>query len=293
MSWPWVRQILRDSVGLAAERALPAYAAERFDRWFANRQSGTGILPVFPNRQDACPTRGKVLLWDDTFVRYHEPQIGKAAVRVLEAAGFEVVLPAGRKCCGRPAFSQGRLDVARDLGSHNLALLVQLEPEAPVLFLEPSCYSMFAEDYRELRLEGADAIRARCWLFEEFIEQLLMRESNALTFLPRTESVAIHAHCHTKALRNASFQASLANRLPGRQATLLPTGCCGMAGAFGMSAEKVVLSEQVAKPLLQQLEKLPPDTVVLASGTSCRQQVSQLSPRRPLHMAEWLADALA
>jgi len=243
-------------------------------------------------RLGTAALRGKVILWDDTFVRYHEPAIGRAAVRVLEAAGFEVLLPTGRECCGRPAFSQGRLDMARELGAHNLALLATLEPGAPILFLEPSCYSMFAEDYRELKLDGADDARRRCWLFEEFLERLLAREPGALNFTPRKETVAIHAHCHAKSLRNVGFLASLANRLPGRTATLLPTGCCGMAGAFGMSAEKVALSEQVAAPLLEQLAALPSDATVLASGTSCRQQVSQLSPRRPLHFVEWLARCL-
>ena len=103
--------------------------------------------------------RGRVVLWDDTFVRYHEPHIGMAAVKVLEAAGFEVALPAGRKCCGRPAFSQGNLEEATRLGQHNLALLNQDVDGAPILFLEPSCYSMFVEDYRELKLEGAEQRR--------------------------------------------------------------------------------------------------------------------------------------
>ena len=124
--------------------------------------------------------RGRVVLWDDTFVRYHEPQIGIAAVKVLEAAGFEVALPVGRKCCGRPAFSQGNLDEAMRLGQHNLALLNRDVDAAPILFLEPSCYSMFVEDYRELKLEGAERVARRCFLFEQFIEDLLAHEPEAL-----------------------------------------------------------------------------------------------------------------
>ena len=93
-----------------------------------------------------------MVLWDDTFVRYYEPKIGVSAVAVLEAAGYQVELARGRKCCGRPAFSQGNLDEAARLGAHNLALLNQDVDTAPILFLEPSCYSMFMEDYRELGL---------------------------------------------------------------------------------------------------------------------------------------------
>ncbi len=97
------------------------------------------------------------MLWDDTFVRYHEPNIGIAAVKVLEAAGFYVVLAQKRKCCGRPAFSVGNLDEAEKLGAHNLAVLGN--DDAPIIFLEPSCYSMFIEDYRELSLPGANGRR--------------------------------------------------------------------------------------------------------------------------------------
>ncbi len=112
LEWPWLRRLLERTLGLEANRPLPRYAGERFDHWFAQRERrGTG-------------RRGRVLLWDDTFVRHHEPHIGKAAVSVLEAAGFEVALIAGRKCCGRPAFSQGALDTAAALGRHNLDLLL-------------------------------------------------------------------------------------------------------------------------------------------------------------------------
>src|SRR5262249_23677304 len=146
--------------------------------------------------------RGHVILWDDTFVRYHEPHIGVAAVKVLEALGFEIALVKNRRCCGRPAFSQGNLDAAAKLARHNISqLLVRrslgeggstLQPplgygsasnspasagpriggqlsDAPILFLEPSCWSMFVEDYRELKIENAEDIAARCFLFEKFV----------------------------------------------------------------------------------------------------------------------------
>src|SRR5206468_3168148 len=109
----------------------------------------------------ASAPRGRVLLWDDTFVRYHEPNIGIAAVKVLEAAGFEVQLARNRRCCGRPAFSQGNLGEAARLGRHNLELLGADRGNTPILFLEPSCYSMFAEDYRELNLPDAEQIAKR------------------------------------------------------------------------------------------------------------------------------------
>src|SRR5208283_3880859 len=108
-----------------------------------------------------------------------EPQIGIAAVAVLEAAGFHVTTLKQRKCCGRPAFSQGNLDEATKLGRHNLALLTFGGDEAPIIFLEPSCYSMFVEDYRELNLPDVERVAARCILFEEFVGNLLEQEPHA------------------------------------------------------------------------------------------------------------------
>jgi Fe-S oxidoreductase len=277
----FVRSLISKTLGLAWQRPLPLYTRQRFDRWFARRK-GTPVA-----------TRGRVVLWDDTFVRYHEPHIGIAAVKVLEAAGFEVVLPTGRKCCGRPAFSQGNLDEVMRLGRHNLALLNQDVDSAPILFLEPSCFSMFAEDYRELKLEGAEQIAKRCFLFEQFIEELLSREPEALNFKVKAGNMVIHAHCHTKALADPRHLLRLAERLPERNVTLLDTGCCGMAGAFGMLDSKYELSLKVAEPLAQKVRGQPFGTTVVASGTSCRHQIEHLAPVRARHMAEVLADALA
>jgi Fe-S oxidoreductase len=273
------RGFLFNTLGVAWQRPPPHYARQRFDRWFRLRPRQRG-------------SRGRVVLWDDTFVRYHEPHIGMAAVKLLEAAGFEVALPVRRKCCGRPAFSQGNLDEARRLGTHNVTLLNRDVDNAPVLFLEPSCYSMFAADYREMKIEGAARLARRCFLFERFIEDLLEREPRALRFKPKAGHVIIHAHCHTRALMSPGFLSHLAGRLPQREIALLETGCCGMAGAFGMLQSKYELSLKVAEPLMAQVRNQPFGTVVVASGASCRQQISHLAPVRPRHMAEVLAEAL-
>ena len=289
-----LRAIMEKALGLSAKRTLPHYTSERFDRWFAKRK--------VESAQRGVPTRGRIILWDDTFVRYNEPHIGIAAVKVLEALGFEVTLAHDRQCCGRPAFSQGNLEAAVELGKHNVNLLHSLSPQlsalnsqpsaTPILFLEPSCYSMFVEDYRELKIANAEDVAKHCFLFEKFIDDLLAREPDALRFQNRPEHIAIHAHCHAKSLLNTGFMARLVERLPGRTATLLDTGCCGMAGAFGMFAEKYELSVQVAADLLRKIDNQPSGTLV-ASGTSCRHQIGDLSATHPKHMAELIADALA
>jgi FAD/FMN-containing dehydrogenase/Fe-S oxidoreductase len=270
----------RRFLGFTTRRPLPRFARERFDHWFAKHESRAGRF------------RGPVILWDDTFVRYHEPHIGQAAVRVLETAGYKVTLVPWRQCCGRPAFSQGNLDEAARLGRHNLALLNNTPNDTPIIFLEPSCYSMFAEDYRELKLPGAERIAARCFLFEDFIENLLKREPRALRFNDKAERIVIHAHCHAKALARPDRARQLAERLPARKVSLLDTGCCGMAGAFGMLESKYELSLKVAEPLIQQIKAQPLGTIITASGTSCRQQIQHLAEVRLRHMAEVLADAL-
>ena len=310
-----MRAAMEKTIGISAKRSLPHYATERFDHWFAKHCRAS--VPDATNKEGRSPdrpggykppllgNRNHVILWDDTFVRYHEPHIGIAAVKVLEALGFEVSLARNRSCCGRPAFSQGNLTAAAKHAKHNVALLnastshvsplTSNEPAPPVLFLEPSCWSMFVEDYRELKIAEAENIAERCFLFEKFVDDLLAQQPDALRFKheSRSRGIAIHPHCHAKSILNPAFMAELAERLPGRKATVLDTACCGMAGAFGALAEKYDLSVQVAQRLLDQIDQQPAGTEIVASGTSCRHQIDDLADKRPKHMAELLAEAIA
>src|SRR5437879_543940 len=238
------RVAMEKTLGISAKRSLPHYASERFDKWFAKHCSG-GLRPPDGAHRAPLQQRGQVILWDDTFVRYHEPHIGIAAVKVLEALGFKVSLVENRRCCGRPAFSVGNLDAAAKLAKHNISQLSSLNSQlsgAPILFLEPSCWSMFVEDYRELKIENAEEVAKRCFLFEKFVDDLLAQEPDALRIDNRLATVAIHPHCHAKSIMDPAFMLRLAERLPGREATVLDTACCGMAGAFGALAEKSGLS---------------------------------------------------
>jgi len=192
-----MRGLMEKTLGISAKRSLPHYASERFDRWFKKHSSVTALSERRTNNAtviDRRYSRGKVILWDDTFVRYHEPNIGIAAVKVLNALGFEIELLQNRRCCGRPAFSQGNLDAAAEAGRYNVDLLTSqpLNNDAspvedspwraristsqqsapPIIFLEPSCWSMFVEDYRELKIDNAEKIAERCFLFEKFVDDL-------------------------------------------------------------------------------------------------------------------------
>src|SRR5256714_15044362 len=137
-----VRVAMEKTIGISARRSLPHYASQRFDKWFVKHMVGSALRADRTPRS-GVPTNGKVIIWDDTFVRYHEPHIGIAAVKVLEALGFKVVLVKNRSCCGRPAFSVGNLDLAIKLGRYNVSRLSTLSSQlsaAPIVFLEPSCW---------------------------------------------------------------------------------------------------------------------------------------------------------
>ena len=279
LGWRGLRRIAERALGLDAGAPIPQFADERFDHWFHRRNAAVS------------PRRGRVILWDDTWVRYHESGVGRAAVAVLEAAGFEVVLAAGRVCCGRPAASRGLLDKVRRLGAHNLRLLAA--SSEPIIFLEPSCWSMFFDEYRQLGIPGAHEVADRCMLFEDFVAELLEADPEALPFAGRVGEVAVHGHCHAKALADARGVIELIDRVPGVSARWLETGCCGMAGAFGMLSAHRKLSHQVAVPLVEAIDALPRDTTLVASGTSCRHQIADLTDARPIHLAELLAGFLS
>ena len=239
--------------------------------------------------------RGKVILWDDTFVRYHEPHIGIAAVKVLEALGFEVALVKNRRCCGRPAFSQGNLDAAAKLAKHNIVnpchtlSTLQRSNSVPRTLLLVDVRRGLPRAENRKRGERGEALFPVREICRRFTRARTRRTSIQHE---STANIAIHPHCHAKSIMNPEFMRRLAERLPGRKATVLDTACCGMAGAFGALADKYDLSLQVAQRLLDQIDDQPQGTEVIASGTSCRHQITDLTNARPKHMAELLAEAL-
>lgn len=283
LSWPPVRRLMKHTLGLTDRRPLPPFALEPFPRWWRQHRKNAGS-------RERSAARGPVILWVDCFARYYEPEIARAAVVLLETAGYDVVVPRGTVCCGRPAFSMGRLDLARDLGARNIEVLAGVPGD--IVVLEPSCGSMFLEDYAELNLPGAEALARRTWPLELFLDRLLEQEPNALPWNRQPHRCALHVHCHAKAMVPPERFRQAAARVPGVEAVLLDTGCCGMAGAFGSLETKYTLSVQVAQPLIDQVNALTADTDLVVSGTSCRHQLTHLTDRQPRHFASWLAGRL-
>jgi Fe-S oxidoreductase len=234
----------------------------------------------------------EVLLWADTFNNYFLPQTARAAVEVLEAAGFRVRVPHANLCCGRPLYDFGMLDRAERL---LLGILDQLEPEIeariPVIGLEPSCVAVFRDELTNLFPHDwrAQALSRQTFLLTEFLEQKLLPGAT----LPQLRRKAVlHGHCHHKSIMKMTAEESLLRRL-GIHFTTPAPGCCGMAGSFGFNAEYYEISQAIAElELLPAVRQAPRDWLIIADGFSCREQIAQNTSRRALHVAEVLQMAL-
>jgi Fe-S oxidoreductase len=284
------RAALGKLVNLHPARALPPIAHPTFTSWFAARRPSQ--LTV--NHSPFTINRSPVVLFPDTFTTYNYPQIGIAAVRVLEAAGFQVQL-AQRVCCGRPMLSQGLVEDARRQAARNVDLLYPLaEQGLPILICEPSCAAAFHEEYRDL-LPGDPrvAVLARhVFLIDDWLAQ----QFNAGLTLPLhalPQPVLFHGHCHQKATVGTAGSLAALRAAPGQQASLIDAGCCGMAGAFGYTADHYDVSMAIARDRLAPAIEAAPDALICADGASCRQQIEHVTGRRVYHVVEVLAQALA
>jgi FAD/FMN-containing dehydrogenase/Fe-S oxidoreductase len=279
--WRINRWLLDVVVGIDRRRPLPAFARRSFTDWFDARKPNT-VAP-----------RGSVVLFHDTFNTYNTPEIAQAAVELLEAAGYRVEL-VGRKCCGRPLISKGMLDKARAHAEWNVTRLTPwVERGVPVVGLEPSCLLTLRDEYVDLlRTDAARAVARSSYLLEEF---LLRERARGLTLPWRNgapRKALLHGHCHQKAMvGTAPTVAALA--WAGYEVSEVDSGCCGMAGAFGFEKEHYDLSVSLGnRRLAPAVKAAAADTVVVAPGISCRQQIAHLTERRAKHPAEVLRDAL-
>jgi Fe-S oxidoreductase len=268
-------------VGIDRRRPLPFFARESFTDWFDARK---------PN---ADAPRGSVVLFHDTFNTYNTPEIARAAVELLEGAGYRVEL-VGRKCCGRPMISKGMLDEARANAQWNVAKLQPwVERGVPVVGLEPSCLLTLRDEYVDLlRTEAARAVARSSYLLEEFLLRERARGLR-LTWKPGPRRALLHGHCHQKAMVGTAPTVA-ALTWAGYTVSEVDSGCCGMAGSFGFEKEHYELSVSLGnRRLAPAVRAADPDTVVVAPGISCRQQIAHLTERRAQHPAEVLRSALA
>jgi FAD/FMN-containing dehydrogenase/Fe-S oxidoreductase len=277
-----VRWLLEKGAGIDRRRTLPRLCADHFRRWLTRHRPGP-----------AAGRLGRVLLLDDCFTTFNEPGVGKAAVRVLEAAGYRVA-PVGLLCCGRPMISKGFLPQARALvQAQASALAARVADGTPLLGLEPSCLVTLTDEWPELVPGPAtQQVAAAARLAESWLAEKAQKADVQLQLKPRPWKHLLHGHCHQKALFGTAGTAAALRLVPGVCVGVLDSGCCGMAGSFGYEREHYDLSVAVA-----QLELLPalaaePDATVVAPGTSCRHQIRDLTGRKALHPLEVLASSL-
>ena len=309
---PILRDIAKMVAGISPLRAIPAFAPETFRHWFRSRRGGRirppreakrvssdsyqGTASAVPDddakkNRALAPEGRTVLLWPDTFNNYFLPATAKAAVNVLEAAGYHVILPKVNLCCGRPLYDFGMLDRAQAL---LLKILDELSPEIeagiPIVGLEPSCIAVFRDELLNFFPNDprAQTLANQTFLLSEFLET-----NSGNSPLPRLERKALlHGHCHHKSIMKMTAEESLLRRI-GIDFQAPAPGCCGMAGSFGFEHDKYEISAAIGElELLPAVRKAPADWLIIADGFSCREQIAQGTGRHALHLAEVLQMAL-
>ena len=288
LNGPLTSPLIKQIAGIAKERELPKLARRSFVSGlnFSRAEDGN-------KRNGALAPAGCVLLWPDTWNNYYHPQTLSAAESLLSDAGFHVEVPRAHICCGRPLYDFGLLDAARQ---YLARVLDQLSPEIdaglPFVFLEPSCASVFKDELPELFPGDARAahLKANVWLLADWLEA---KAPGSVAGRLTGKRVLIHGHCHHKAVFGGPKSEIALLRAAGAEVEPIETTCCGMAGPFGFEAEKYEVSKTIANlGLLGPIESADADTLIVADGFSCREQIAQLGDRSALHFAEALVSAL-
>ena len=283
----FVRLMMERQFGIDRRRELPPFAGQTFTQWFKAR----GGSPM------SAAERGQVVLFPDTFTNYNHPELGRAAVKVMEALGYRVIVPKIR-CCGRPLLSKGMMDRARSNARYNVDRIYgYVEAGAKLVGIEPSCILSFADDYTDLL--GVDARKARAiadstMLVEQFVDHAVQQGAEiSLDGSALPDRILLHGHCHQKALVGAGAALSVLKSIQGCDTVEINSGCCGMAGSFGYEVEHYDISMRIGEmTLFPAIRDQEGDFVVVAEGVSCRQQIAQGTDKRARHLVEVLADAL-
>jgi Fe-S oxidoreductase len=294
---PFLRDLAKLAAGIPAQRRIPAFAPQTFKQWWELRNAG--VPPAVPSAGSGQATRASrplksdttVLLWADTFNNHFLPDTAKAAVEVLEAAGFEVAVPRAHLCCGRPLYDVGLLERAKVLLLDIMdELLPEIEAGTPIVVLEPSCAAVFRDELTNLfpKDDRARALSQQIFLLSEFLE----KHAKDFPLPALARKALVHGHCHHKAIMKMTAEESVLRRM-GVDFTAPAPGCCGMAGAFGFEKEKYDVSVAIGElELLPAVRQAPTDWLIVADGFSCREQIAQETDRQALHLAEVLQMAL-
>jgi FAD/FMN-containing dehydrogenase/Fe-S oxidoreductase len=293
---PLLGSIAKKLAGVHPKREMPRFAKRTFKQ-IRNEELGMRNRNSTPNSSILTPNSKEVVLWADTFNNHFRPETALAAVRVLEDAGFRVKVHRESMCCGRPLYDWGMLDKAKVLLLDILRILRDdIAANTSIIVLEPSCASVFRDELRKMLPDREDANRLakNTYLFSEFYEQFISSEMKGLDSRLRGNDTKalLHLHCHHAVLGKTSEAAALHSC--GIDAEQLDSGCCGMAGAFGFEEEHYDISMQIGeRKLLPRVREASGDTVIVANGFSCREQIEQATGRKTMHLAEVLASRIS
>ncbi len=273
---PGLAKIAKSVAGMPQQRRIPALASQSFTSWFHHRQKQNG---------EGSNGKQQVILWPDTFNNYFFPQTAQAAIAVLETAGFRVTVPKKPLCCGRPLYDFGMLDRAKRLLKEILrSLRPQIAAGVPVVVLEPSCLAVFRDEMPNLLPDDEDANR----LCEQSysLSEFFIKKMKGFGPPKLKRKAIVHGHCHQKALMKMDSEEELLKTL-GLDFEILDSGCCGMAGSFGFEKDHYDISMQIGElVLLPAIRRATSDTLIIADGFSCREQIAQSTNRNALHLAE-------
>lgn len=277
----FTRRIL-SCLGIHPNRELPGLSRNSFSHWFRNR----AIKRTGPD---------KVVYFHDTWVSFYYPDIGSAAVSILEAMGFEVIILPNRACCGRPMLSKGLVKPARVSAKKNVELLSTYTRKGiPVIGTEPSCILTFRDEYPDLMPGNSDAksLAENSYLIDEYLHNVERTKFNSLSWKPTGPSVLVHGHCHQRALVGIESSIQLLE-MAGCSVKESGAGCCGLAGSFGYETEHYHISESIGEDrLFPAVRDSSMDTIIAFTGVSCKQQIEHFTGRRARHVAEVLADQI-
>jgi FAD/FMN-containing dehydrogenase/Fe-S oxidoreductase len=281
----WARALTERRYGLDRRIPPPRWAARTFRSWWRRHRRSRG--------RGESPHRGDVVYFVDTWTNFIVPQVGVAAVTLLEAAGFRVTCPPVN-CCGRPALSQGLLLDAKCLAEENVGILTRWAGGGvPIVGTEPSCISALLDEYPQLlRSPAARGVASRTELIETLLCRVLADDSGALAFSAGEAPLLYHGHCHQKALVGTGDAVSLLERAWGSTASEINSGCCGMAGAFGHEKEHYDVARAIGEQRLFPAIRDRDDARVAVSGFSCRHQIEHHTGRRARHLVEYVAERL-
>ena len=280
----WLARPVKQLIGFARERSMPALANESLRKWFATFNPSAAGKEVY--------------FFCDEFTNFNDVEVGKKAILLLDKLGYQVRIVKHRES-GRSYLSKGLLNNAKKIARENvLTFSPIINSDTPLVGLEPSAILTFRDEYASL-LRGneqkkASQLSKNVFTIEEFLaREMDQKKINKQHFKKRKQLIKVHGHCHQKALSSMTPTKKILSLPEGSEVQMIPSGCCGMAGSFGYEKEHFDISLKIGELVLfPTVRKQPKEVVIVASGTSCRHQIKDGTAREAIHPVEFLFEAL-